>query len=181
MESDQASHYLCFAETLEDRDLYELMTMYGHDVLRYAYAITGNRQLSEDIAQEVFIQVYRQVGSFRGQSSFKTWLFAITRNLAINELRSGYWRRIVLLEWVKPGQYGKSAEDLVMEAQSRQDLKSIILGLPIKLREVLILYYEHDLTMAEIAKLMNISEGTVKSRLHRARKAVEQQWKEGEG
>lgn len=180
MESDQVFHYLNFADSIEHCDLDALMSFYGNDVLRYAYAITGNKQLSEDIAQEVFISVYRHIGSFRGRSSFKTWLFAITRNLAVNELRSGYLRRIVLFEWVKPREYGKSAEDEVIESQSRQDLRSIVLGLPIKLREVLILYYEHGLTMTEIANVMNISEGTVKSRLHRARKAVEKKWKDVE-
>lgn len=180
MESNQAAHYLHYADSIESSDLYELMTLYGNDVLRYAYAITGNQQLAEDIAQEVFIKVYGHVGTFRGQSSFKTWLFAITRNLAINELRSSYMRRIVLLEWVKPKQNGQSAEDTVMEAQSQQELRKIVMGLPRKLREVLLLYYEHEMKMAEIAELMNLSEGTVKSRLHRARKVVERQWRRDE-
>jgi len=62
--------------------------------------------------------------------------------------------------------------------QSARDIREIIMCLSMKLREVLILTLEHDLTMVEVAKLLNVSEGTVKSRLHRARKIVDNKWRD---
>lgn len=181
MESRLDTQYLDCMETMDKTELYNLMTQYGDDVRRYAYAITGNRQQSEDIAQEVFIKVYHHVGSFRGESSFKTWLFALTRNLAINEMKSGYMRKVILFQWVKSRGKGASAEAVFLQEHGRHELREIIMALPVKLREVLVLHLEHEHTMAEIARVIGVSEGTVKSRLHRARRAVEKQWKELEG
>ncbi|TVX96714.1 RNA polymerase sigma factor [Cohnella terricola] len=164
-------------DRMDKTDLYELMTAYGDDVRRYAYAITKNREQAKDIAQEVFLKVYRSIGSFKGDSSMKTWLFTITRNLAINELKSSYMRRIVLLGWVKPQKNERSAEMDYFTEQSVREIRDIIMKLPNKLREVLILTLEHELTMAEIAKLVNVSEGTVKSRLHRARQIIIRKWR----
>ncbi|REK72063.1 sigma-70 family RNA polymerase sigma factor [Paenibacillus paeoniae] len=163
---------------MDKTELYNLMTQYGDDVRKYAYAMTRNREQSKDIAQEVFIKVYQNIGSFRGQSSFKTWLFTIVRNLAINELRSSYMRRIVLFEWVRSDRTAGSAEAVYLEEQSEKELLDIVLGLSMKHREVLVLHLEHGMTKAEIGQLLNLSEGTVKSRLHRARKIVESKWKE---
>jgi len=70
---------LTYTDRLDKSELYDLMTQYGDDVRRYAYAITKNREQAKDIAQEVFIKVFHSLGSFKGQSSLKTWLFAITR------------------------------------------------------------------------------------------------------
>ncbi|QGG58955.1 sigma-70 family RNA polymerase sigma factor [Paenibacillus sp. B01] len=172
--------YLINTDSMSETELCRLMTTYGDDVRRYAYAITRNQEQAKDIAQEVFLKAFHHVGSFRGNSSFKTWLFAIARNLAINEMRSSYVRRIVLFEWVHPQANERSAESDYFAEQSVQELRGIILSLPAKLREALILTLEHELTMAEAASLMGVSEGTVKSRLHRARKIINKKWKEAE-
>lgn len=177
MESYETTEYLNYIDHVDQTDLYNLMTQYGDDVRRYAYTITRDVQQSEDIAQEVFIRVYRHIGTFRGESAFRTWLFSITRNLAINELRSSYTKKILLFAKVRPKHIGESAEDRFLEGHDRRELRRIILDLPIKYREVLVLYLEHDMTMTEIASLLHISEGTIKSRLHRARKLVDKQWK----
>ncbi|MCR2806031.1 RNA polymerase sigma factor [Paenibacillus soyae] len=178
MESRMEFQYLVNVDRMDKTELYRLMTTYGDDVTRYAYAITKNREQAKDIAQEVFIKVFHDVGTFKGRSSLKTWLFSITRNLAINELKSSYMRRIVLFGWVKPQKNEQSAEMNYFMEQSVREIRDIIMSLPNKLREVLLLTLEHELTMIEIAKLINVSEGTVKSRLHRARKIVNSKWRE---
>ncbi|WP_235885831.1 RNA polymerase sigma factor [Paenibacillus cymbidii] len=177
MESRMEFQYLVNTDRMDKAELHRMMTAYGDDVRKYAYAITRNREQSKDIAQEVFLKAFRSVGSFKGQSSLKTWLFAITRNLAINELKSGYVRRIVLFGWVKPQESERSAETNYFAEQSVREIRAIVMSLPTKLREVLLLTLEHELTMNEIATLMNVSEGTVKSRLHRARKIVGKKWR----
>lgn len=170
------SEYLKYIQEVESTELYNLMTQYGDDVWRYAYALTKNHEQSKDIAQEVFIKVHYKMSTFRGQSSFKTWLFSITRNIAINEMKSSYFRRILLFENVKYNQTVQSAEVVFIGNQAAADIREIIMGLSRKLREVLILNLEHELTIQEMATLLNIPEGTVKSRLNRARKEVEKKW-----
>jgi len=172
------SEYLKYVQEVDSTELYNLMTQYGDDVWRYAYAITKNHEQSKDIAQEVFIKVHLKLSTFRGQSSFKTWLFSITRNIAINEMRSNYFRRILLFDQVKNTQTSQSAEVAYIGSQAANDIREIIMCLSRKLREVLILDLEHDLTIQEMAALLGISEGTVKSRLSRARKEVEKKWRE---
>lgn len=176
----QEFQYLNHTESMSEAELSRLMTAYGDDVRRYVYAITRNKEQAKDIAQEAFLKAFHHVGSFRGKSSLKTWLFAIARNLAINEMRSSYVRRIVLFDWVRPPTLERSAEMDYFSEQSVREVRALVMGLPVKLREVLILTMEHELTMAEVASLLDVSEGTVKSRLHRARKIMNKKWKEAE-
>ena len=180
MDSQVELQYLARKMTLDETELYDLMTAYGDDVRRYAYAITKNREQAKDIAQEAFLKAYRSFGSFKGRSSLKTWLFSITRNEAINEMKSSYMRRIVLFEWVKPRGTGDSAETAYLEEQYAREIRETLMSLSGKLREVLLLSLEHGLTMPEMAEVLNVSEGTVKSRLHRARQAMNRKWKETE-
>ncbi|MFX3632780.1 MAG: RNA polymerase sigma factor [Candidatus Pristimantibacillus sp.] len=176
METD----YLKYIDTVDTTELHNLITLYGDDVWGYAYAITKNREQAKDIAQEAFIKAYYKIHTFRGQSSFKTWLFAITRNLALNELKSSYFRRILLFEKVNNQDVAQSAEAAYLHNQSTAEIWGIIMKLSVKLREVLVLDLEHDLTIQEIANLLGLAEGTVKSRLFRARRAVEKEWKNRE-
>lgn len=170
------SEYLNYIQEVDSTELYNIMTLYGDDVWRYAYALTKDYEQSKDIAQEVFIRVHHKLSTFRGQSSFKTWLFTITRNIAINEMKSSYFRRILLFANVRDTRPVQSAEVEYIGNQAAVEIREIIMGLSRKLREVLILNMEHDMTVREIAKLIHISEGTVKSRLSRARKEVEKRW-----
>lgn len=176
--TEQSALYLDGADTLDETTLGGLMDLYGDEIRRYVYGMTRNLQQSEDIAQEVFIQAYLRFRSFRGESSLKTWLFTIARNKTINELRSAYVRHVILFAWVKPGQASSSAEDSFLDKQKWQQLREIILALPLKHREVFLLHVVQGWPLAEIADLLEVPEGTVKSRLHRARKKIDERWKE---
>src|SRR5689334_5098566 len=73
------------------------MQAYGKDVWNFAFFMTHRRELADDISQEVFIKVFEHLYNFRGQSSVKTWLLAITRNTARDVLRSAWIRRVTLM------------------------------------------------------------------------------------
>lgn len=156
----------------------EMMTTYGQDVWNYAFFVTKRADLADDISQDVFLKVYQNIGSFRGESSFKTWLISITRNIAINYRRSAFIRKVTLVDWMVRKETHSSAEDEVMELCLAEDIWQVVLKLPVKYREVLILDAKYDLTMNEIADVLGISQGTVKSRLSRARSKVSVIWKE---
>ncbi|WP_027088235.1 RNA polymerase sigma factor [Cohnella panacarvi] len=172
--------YLKHVSAVEAVTLDELMDEYGDDVLNYAYAITKDRELAKDVAQETFIKAHYKIDSYRGQSSLKTWLFAIARNLALNYLSSSYIRRVLSFASVKPRQTAMSAEAAYIGKQSADDIWRIVMSLPDKLREALVLDLRHELSVQEMSGLLRIPEGTVKSRLHRARQKVEAQLKRWE-
>jgi RNA polymerase sigma-70 factor, ECF subfamily len=89
--------YVKFIEKWDDESFHRFMEQYGQDVWNYAYIMTKNREIADDISQEVFIKAYFQISRFRGQSSFKTWLLSITRNLALNHFRSAFFRKVMLV------------------------------------------------------------------------------------
>ncbi|OXS62533.1 RNA polymerase subunit sigma-70 [Cohnella sp. CIP 111063] len=169
--------YLKHVESVDGAELRQLMDRYGDDVWKYAYVLTKDREQAKDISQEVFIRAHYNIRSFRGQSSLKTWLLAIARNQSLNYLSSSYFRKIGLRETVRPKQSAPSAESAYLGRQSAAEIWDVIFGLSKKLREALVLDLEHELTVQEIAQVLNLPAGTVKSRLHRARKEVEKRLK----
>jgi|GEM_PF-141742 len=160
--------------------LEELMQAYGKEVWNFAYFLTRRAELADDVTQDVFVKVYERLYSFRGQSSVKTWLFAITRNTAKDALHSSWLRKVILLPVWRQREVHPSAEKEHLDRQVTEEIWSVVLSLPRKLREVLLLHTHHGLSLKEIAAVLQISEGTVKSRLHRARAAVNRKLGEGE-
>ncbi len=148
------------------------MNKYGQDVWNFAFSICKNRQLADDIAQDVFLQVYRHVATFRGESSVKTWLLKITRNISYNYRKSAFIRKVTLVDLVHRTGQSQSAEDIFLEQEAVSEVWLCVFQLPVKFREVIVLDAKYHLSVSEIAGVLNISEGTVKSRLHRARKKM---------
>ncbi len=155
------------ADTLED-----LMTRYGQDVWHYAHFVTKNRSMADDIAQDVFIQAFRHVAAFRGESSLRTWLLKIARNISYNYMRSAFIRRVLLVDAVRFNEAGSSAEQAFIEQEAANEVWRLVYQLPVKYREVLLLHARHQLGLGEIAQILAIPEGTVKSRLFTARKRL---------
>jgi RNA polymerase sigma-70 factor, ECF subfamily len=133
--------------------------------------MTASPTEAEDLTQEVFIQLFRKIGSFRGDSAFSTWLHRLT----VNQVLMHFRRRSVRNE--KTSEDGEMPEQTVtgtanpqrMQVVDRIALKNAIAALPTGYRNVFVLHdvegYEHE----EVAKLLKISVGTSKSQLHKAR------------
>jgi len=154
--------------------LEELMLAHGDDVWNYAFFMTRKKELADDIAQEVFVKVYERLYSFRGEASVKTWLLTITRNHVKDCWRSAWIRKVIPFGLHHRMEVSPSTETEVMNRLVTEEVWQVVLELPAKLREVLLLHAHHQLSHAEIARILSISEGTVKSRLHRARTKVSQ-------
>lgn len=160
-------------ETTDTRAvLRDLMTAYGNDVWNYAYSLCRSPDQADDITQEVFLKVYRKLSSFRGESSIKTWLLAITRHTAFDMKRSSFWNRIKSSDVFQLGGTQPSAEHEAIEKLAVNDIWAKVMALPVKYREVLILYAHYQLSMKEMAQILDLSEGTVKSRLFHARAKI---------
>lgn len=174
LESKLDFDYLKHLSDSSDRKaiLEELMTAYGKDVWNYAFSITRKWDQADDITQDVFIKVFRNFNTFRSESSVKTWLLAITRNTALDYRRSAFYRKVTLVDFIAPGGEHVSTEQEVIEQMTVNDLWRLVLQLPVKYREVLILYAHHQLSMKEMAQILGVTEGTVKSRLFHARNKI---------
>ena len=137
---------------------------YGNTLYRLSFVMLGNESDAEDAVQETFIKVYRNMSSFRGESSEKTWLMRIAMNTCYDIHRSNWFKMI------DP----RYTPDMLPEAsepfdQKEEDLVAEIMQLPRKLREVILLYYYQDMTVIEIADSLRISQSSVSGRLKRAR------------
>jgi RNA polymerase sigma-70 factor (ECF subfamily) len=137
----------------------ERYELYKTILFRIAFSYLGNKQDCEDVLQEAFIKLCYHSPDFPGSEDEKRWLIRITINLCKNHLR-GYWNRHkVNLEMV---------EELAIEPEEREVLLEVI-RLPMKYKTIIQLYYFVGYNIAEISKLMNLSESAVKMRLKRGR------------
>lgn len=141
-----------------------LVSRYSEPLYNLALRIVGDRDRAEDVLQESFIKVYEQIGRFRGESRLSTWLYRIVCNRALSECRRrSLWERF-------SGRERSVAADPIPEEEERlAPLRKALAELPAKDRALLSLFYFEELSVAEIAEMLNQSEANVKVRLHRLR------------
>lgn len=160
-------------EPLEDLNRKEklkwLMENYGNDVIRLAYTYLKHKQLSEDVAQEVFIKCYENLDTFRNDSSYKTWLIRITVNRCKDVLKSWSYRNLVITEFFQYKTLTTSIEHQYFKGEESEQISRQVLELPVKMREVIILFYYQEISIDEISVLLKVKPNTVKTRLHRGR------------
>ena len=140
-------------------------------VFRVAYGVLRHRQDAEDVAQEAFARAYRKIGQLRDRDRFRAWLVKMTWRLAIDRWRAER-RRISREESALTLAPSRTADEAAEAHERARLLWLAIDGLPEKLRVVVVLaaIEEHD--TREVARLLEVPEGTVKSRLFKARKRL---------
>jgi RNA polymerase sigma-70 factor (ECF subfamily) len=161
----------------------ELVTTYERRVFALVYRMLGRRDEAEDLAQEVFVQVFKAIDQFRGDSKLSTWIYRIAVNLCKN--RTKYLTRrhsggqedvdamverapLSAAKGVSVGEVARP-DELVMGMQLEHVVKLAIAQIDPEFREVLVLRDVEDLSYEEIAAVTGLADGTVKSRIHRAR------------
>ncbi len=154
------------------RALDDLYARFGPGLLSYLTSIVNNRQLAEEVLQDVMLAVWNNAGSFRGDSKVRTWLLVIARNRAIN-MRRKYTPPVVSLD----DRFELSSSDTtplerIERSSQRQLLRQAINSLDASQREILDLVFFHQLSGQEVAAILGINAGTVKSRLSRAKDSL---------
>jgi RNA polymerase sigma-70 factor, ECF subfamily len=166
----------------------ELFERYNSMVFNLAYQILGDREEALDVAQEVFLAIYQKMDAFRGESSLKTWIYRIAVRRAVNRFR--WWSRLrrrgtVSLEehlskspeselsWNLTSR-AKSPEDALLLQEEREKVKRMLLELPLHQRIAVIMRDIEGLSYEEIAESLNVSLGTIKSRIARGREILKQ-------
>ncbi|MEH7109107.1 sigma-70 family RNA polymerase sigma factor [Bacillus sp. JJ1764] len=144
-----------------------LMVTYGNDVIRIAYSYLKQKHLAEDVAQDVFIKCYEKMDTFRNESSYKTWLIKITINKCKDVLKSWSYKNLFMVDYFT---FKNTHSGWEQRPEYENDRISYqVMKLPVKLREVIILYYYHEFSIEEIATLLKTNPNTIKTRLHRGR------------
>jgi RNA polymerase sigma-70 factor (ECF subfamily) len=146
----------------------QLFARHNVAIYRFIVRFTGDPSLAEDVVSEVFLDVWRGANKFRGSSRVSTWLFAIARNKAISARR--YQPDFV--EDDDSNTPSGSAIDVEADANQssrRVLIRNCLMKLPPVQREVLDLVYYHEKSVAEVAMIVGIPSGTVKTRMFRAR------------
>ena len=159
-----------------------LVLKYQHRVLKLVQRFVRDPHQAEDIAQEAFIKAYRALPSFRGDSAFYTWLYRIAINTAKNALVSAKRRPVDYnLDMQDPEQYElhsklrypDTPEGLLLTEEIRQTVNAAIEQLPEDLRTAIVLRELEGLSYEDIARTMDCPVGTVRSRIFRAREAID--------
>jgi len=150
-------------------DLDRLMDDHGDSILRLCCLYLKDHQLAEDATQEAFLRAYVKYGDFRGDSTEKTWLTRIAINICKDAMRKRSYRdRPDGGEPSDPGMV-PSAEQAALDHARSLALYNAVLALEPIYREVILLFYYQQLKISEVALALETREGTVKSRLTRAR------------
>jgi len=148
----------------------EVVRTYEQDVRRYSLFLCGNRDLAEDVAQETFLRAYRYIHLFRGDASFKTWLFKIAQHAAKDLQRKQFTHQVSRTKAGLDPPYHPSAEHTYfVDSYLKDEVCEIVLMLPHVFQQVIVLDVKYDRSIQEIAQQLQVSAGTVKSRLYRAR------------
>ena len=156
------------------REAFDLLyEKYKNLVIRTAYLITGNRSDSEDVAQETFVKVYLHIAELKNDAGFKPWMMQIL-------VRTAYRTGKKKSREVPDDEIDRLSECAALVSPLGQMIKReeaemisrAVAALPMKQKAVVVLYYYNEFSVGEIAKLLNCREGTVKSRLHTARKLL---------
>jgi RNA polymerase sigma-70 factor, ECF subfamily len=157
----------------------EIFSMYKQPVYTTAYLILKDCQYAEDIVQETFLQVYLKLSKLSNPAAFDNWLYKIAVNLSLESIRKRK-KKEVLLEEEYIAIYTKTAfdpntpEDIAVNKDFQKKLLQHVYSLTPQYAAVLVLFYYNDFSIKQIAEITNSPENTVKTRLHRARKNLEE-------
>jgi|SRR5688572_12673992 RNA polymerase sigma-70 factor (ECF subfamily) len=145
--------------------LERLLDGYQRKVFRMALAIVQDRGLAEEITQEVFLKVWRAFPAYDGRAAPSTWLYTIARNTCLSAARAQSHRRTMSLDAaIEPSAAEVPIRDLA--------LAQCLARLPEPLRQIVTLFYYEDRSVKDVAAMLGLPEGTVKSHLHHARRAL---------
>ena len=156
---------------MDERQLELIMDEHADYLMKVAYVYTKNWAYAEEVVQDVFVKFYQRAHQYESRASIRTYLVKMTVNQAHDYLRSWRYKKEMLLEGlsIKRNEVTNSIEKQFEAELEKSELIAKMISLPMQSREILYLYYFEDFTTREIASLLKLSEGNVRTRLSRAR------------
>jgi RNA polymerase sigma-70 factor (ECF subfamily) len=144
--------------------LERLLDDHEHHVFRMAMAMLDDRGRAEEVTQDVFVKLWQALPYYDGRAQPSTWLYAIARNTCLSAVRSESYRRTVPLDQIDEPAAAPCAHD--------GSIRALVARLPAEQARVIVLFYWEDRSVDQVAQLLGIPPGTVKSLLYRARRAL---------
>jgi RNA polymerase sigma-70 factor (ECF subfamily) len=158
----------------------QLVRAYERPVYNLTYRMLGNSADAEDAAQETFLRAYNKLATFQPDRKFVNWLLSIASHYCIDRLRRQARAPELSLEDPLPPQWlaseGPQPDQELSKKQERERVRQLLDRLPPVYRVAVVLRYWYDMSYREIAVAMATSEAAIKSRLHRARRMLAEQW-----
>lgn len=149
-----------------------LVERYQQKVFRLSFSMLRDPDRALDAAQEVFLKVWRALPRYDESASLSTWLFTITRNTCLTSIRSSSYRAASSLEEPAVRAVAQSLTHSPAPVLAGIDVKALLGRLPATSREVVSLFYFQEKSYEDVAAMLNMPIGTVKSHLHRAKRAL---------
>ncbi len=154
-----------------ERAFGELIRRHQGKVRGLLMRLASDRNLADDLAQEVFLRAYRGLCGFEGRARFSTWLYRIAYNVYLNH-RARTREHAALPENYESSAMSPETSMCAARSDLRRDLDAAIAGLPERYRAVVMLYSLEDVSYPEIAEILDLPLGTVKTHLHRAKRML---------
>jgi len=145
-----------------------LFEKYHVPLFNFFLRLTGNRGVSEDLVQDVFLRILKYRTTYKGQSKFTVWMYQIARNAHIDYLRKNKGELSLDDQWDEVVEAEPTPLDRLERGEDVKLLQEALARLPLKKREVLVLSRYHDMKYKDIAELFGCQVGTVKAYVHRA-------------
>lgn len=149
----------------------DLIAIMERPLLYYAMSLTGNQDAALDVLQDVWLRVVRGIRKLKDPGSLKPWLYAITHGVAVDRIRRDYRRDKAEQEQLDDAFH---VDEPSFSEEDATAIRDALGRLGVKHREVLVLHFLQDLSIQEIANVVGCSEGTVKSRIHYAKRQLKQ-------
>jgi RNA polymerase sigma-70 factor, ECF subfamily len=149
----------------------DLIAVMERPLLYYAMSLTGSQDAACDVLQDVWLKVFRGIRKLREPGLLRPWLYAITHGISVDRIRRNYTR-----DKAEHAQYEElqEADEPSFTGDAAAAIHHALSQIGVKHREVLVLHFLEDLSVAEIAEVVGCSEGTVKSRIHYAKRQMKQ-------
>ncbi|BCB02549.1 sigma-70 family RNA polymerase sigma factor [Bacillus sp. KH172YL63] len=159
------------AVTIED-----VVDQYGEDVWKLVFSYVRHEQTADDLTQEIFIKIYKKIDTFAGHSTMRTWIWRVAINHCKDYLNSWYKRRVSPEEDRRFERMRSTScvEGDVVQRDEDRELEAVVMGLPLKYREIIYLYYYEECPIKEVSSLLGVKENTVKTRLRKAKQLMKE-------
>jgi RNA polymerase sigma-70 factor, ECF subfamily len=170
--TDSDEHLLLRFRSGDVRAFEALVDRHRPGVFRFLARLVGERARAEDLCQECFLRVVQQADRWEERARFRTWLYAVARNLAADEARRAVHRRTEPLDGTEPASEARGPDRAAEDALLRPRIETAIRALPAEQREVFLLREYEDVPFADIAEITGAPLPTVKSRMRYALEAL---------
>ena len=182
MVQEQESTWIVPAQQGDPGAFAILVETYQRPVYNLCYRMLGNAQDAEDAAQETFLKAYKSMRKYDNERPFPTWILSIAAHHCIDQIRR---RRLPLvsIEELPVPDVPEKSPDMEMKLSDKEDrsrIRALLAVLDLTDRALVVMYYWYDFSYDEIGQALNLTESAVKSRLHRARRAMAQRWLENQ-